>query len=258
MLIENFHTHTKRCHHAKGEDREYVEAAIRSGKKVLGISDHCPWVFPNGYVSPIRMLPSEVDAYFDSFLALKKEYARDIALYIGFESEYIPELMEAQESLLAGYPVDFQILGEHFTRPEYDGFYTGASGHTKEELTEYIDRVIEGMETGNYLYLAHPDLLAYPWNTEEFETQYTRLCRYLKRRNFPVEINLLGVVEGRHYTSDAFLKIAAREGCSAIIGIDAHTPDRLCYEEGEAACIALAEQYNLPLSSVNDSMMLHG
>ena len=39
-LIANYHTHTKRCHHACGEDREYVEAAIESGLKILGFSDH--------------------------------------------------------------------------------------------------------------------------------------------------------------------------------------------------------------------------
>ncbi len=29
--MQNFHTHTYRCHHAKGSDREYVEAAIKAG-----------------------------------------------------------------------------------------------------------------------------------------------------------------------------------------------------------------------------------
>ena len=32
----NLHTHTKRCNHAQGEDREYVEAAIKAGIKTLG------------------------------------------------------------------------------------------------------------------------------------------------------------------------------------------------------------------------------
>ena len=47
----NYHTHTTRCKHASGEDREYVEKAIESGLKILGFSDHCPWVFEDGYVS---------------------------------------------------------------------------------------------------------------------------------------------------------------------------------------------------------------
>ena len=38
-MIANFHTHTARCNHATGTDREYVEAAIRAGVKSLGFSD---------------------------------------------------------------------------------------------------------------------------------------------------------------------------------------------------------------------------
>ena len=35
----NFPTHTHRCNHAKGTDRDFVEAAIQSGIRVLGFSD---------------------------------------------------------------------------------------------------------------------------------------------------------------------------------------------------------------------------
>ena len=46
-----YHTHTARCHHATGEDEEYVRAAIDAGIKVLGFSDHAPMPYPGGYVS---------------------------------------------------------------------------------------------------------------------------------------------------------------------------------------------------------------
>jgi len=92
----NYHTHTHRCQHAIGDDRAYVEQAILNGMKVLGFSNHCPWVYDTDYTSKSRMHPSEVDEYFSSLLALKEEYKNDITIYIGFESEYIPELMEKQ------------------------------------------------------------------------------------------------------------------------------------------------------------------
>ena len=38
----NYHTHTKRCRHANGSDRDYIEAAISAGIKTLGFSDHVP------------------------------------------------------------------------------------------------------------------------------------------------------------------------------------------------------------------------
>ena len=41
-MFANYHTHTTRCNHAAGTDREYVEYAIRSGIKILGFADHTP------------------------------------------------------------------------------------------------------------------------------------------------------------------------------------------------------------------------
>ena len=35
----NFHSHTVRCQHAVGEEREYVEEAIKEGFEVIGFSD---------------------------------------------------------------------------------------------------------------------------------------------------------------------------------------------------------------------------
>lgn len=247
MLRSNYHTHTARCGHAAGEDRQYVEAAIRSGKKVLGFSDHCPWVFDDGYVSGIRMAPGALDGYFDSILSLKKEYAGDITIYAGFEAEYIPELMEAQDRLLADYPVDYMLLGQHFTSREPFGAYTGYAPETEEAFIRYIDLLIEGMDSGRYVYIAHPDLMPFHKDSAVYSAQYLRLCQYLKAHNIPVEINLLGLVEKRHYTSEQFLDIARKAGCSAIIGCDAHSPDRLDCRSGEALCEDLAAKFHLPL-----------
>ncbi len=247
MLLANYHTHTQRCMHALGEDREYIEYAIRSGMKVLGFADHCPWVFDDGYASRVRMRPCELDSYFSSLLALKKEYAKDITLYIGFESEYVPELMEAQDRLLSDYPVEYMILGEHFTQREPFGSYTGMPVNDEAAFVRYIDLVIEGMETGKYRYLAHPDLFNFVGDEQIYDREYRRLCRYLKEKELPVEINLLGIIENRHYTSPRFLKIAQETGNTAIIGIDAHTPDRLDNLEMHKTCISLAQQFALPL-----------
>ena len=247
VMLANYHTHTSRCRHARGEDREYVEHAVSHGMKVLGFSDHCPWIFEDGYVSGTRMLPSELDGYFSSIEALKKEYAGDIKLYIGFEAEYIPEQMEAQDRLLADYPVDYMILGQHFTHREPLSPYTGFPTDDAGELVLYVDQCIEGMESGRYKYLAHPDLLNFTGSPELYEEHFTRLCRYLKEHDIPVEINLLGVREGRHYPSDRFLSIAQKVGNTAIIGCDAHFPEALSDPEPMRVCRLIAEKYELPL-----------
>ena len=244
-MTTNYHTHTKRCGHAVGEDRAYVEQAISGGLKVLGFSDHCPWVYPDGFVSGIRMSPAELDSYFSSLSALKQEYSGDIKIYIGFEAEYIPELMEAQDKLLSDYPVDYMILGQHSVARENVSPYTGSPTSDISILRRYTDLVIEGMESGRYKYLAHPDLINYTGDPAELISAYDRICRYLSEKRLPVEINLLGLAGRRNYPAEGFLKIAGEYGCTAIIGCDAHTPDSLSDTKLWAQGIELAEKYGL-------------
>ena len=90
FLKANYHTHTFRCQHAYGSEREYIEAAIRMGITELGFSDHVPCPFKDGYVSGIRMTMEQAPEYVHAIRELGKEYASDIKLYVGFEAEYIP------------------------------------------------------------------------------------------------------------------------------------------------------------------------
>ena len=78
-MLFNYHTHTARCNHASGTDREYVEQAISGGMKTLGFSDHAPYVFPGGtYPSEHRMKVDELFEYAESVRSLAKEYEKDI------------------------------------------------------------------------------------------------------------------------------------------------------------------------------------
>ena len=232
-MIANYHTHTKRCQHAIGEDKQYIENAIIGGLKILGFSDHCPWIYTNDYVSNTRMLPTQLDEYFTSMDKLKKEYSEDIKIYVGFEAEYIPEQMEAQNKLFEGYPIDYMILGEHFVSAE-PSTYMGFPSQDEFYLKSYVDMVIQGMDTGKYSYVAHPDLCNFTGDISIYNKHYTRLCEYLKSKNIPIEVNLLGFLENRHYPNVNFLNIAKNVGNTAIIGCDAHFPERLsCISEFE-------------------------
>lgn len=245
-MLANYHTHTYRCQHADGEDKAYIENAIRNGMQVLGFSDHCPWVYPDGYASVNRMTPGQVEEYFTTMTKLRDEYKKDITIYIGFESEYTPELIPEQEKLLAGYPVDYMILGQHFLQREPYGAFAGIVTKDEAYLETYINMVIEGMETGKYIYAAHPDLVGFA-DKSIYDKHYRKLCTYLSEHNIPVEINLHGMAEHRHYPDQHFLTLAKEAGCSAIIGCDAHTPFRLDDRAGQAACETMAARAGLKL-----------
>lgn len=224
-MTANYHTHTTRCRHAQGSEREFVETAIARGFSVLGFSDHTPYPFPHGHQSGFRMAVNELEDYVTVLSDLKKEYARDITIHIGLEAEYYPAIFGDLLELIKPYPVEYLIMGQHFIGNEFDHQpYSGNHTHDVNNMIRYVDQTIEGLRTGKFTYFAHPDLMCYVDGQEEYDLHMGRLCRAAKELNVPLEINFLGLGEGRPYPSPRFFTLAAQEGCDVIFGCDAHSP----------------------------------
>ena len=119
-MIANYHTHTSRCHHAIGNDEEYVLAAIESGLQILGISDHTPYLFPGDYRSRARMLPEELSDYTGSIRALMNTHGSKIQMHLGVEAEYYPDLWQDTVAMLRDAGVDYMILGQLWNGNEID------------------------------------------------------------------------------------------------------------------------------------------
>ncbi len=245
----NYHTHTKRCHHARGEDREYVEAAIEAGLQILGFSDHTPYPVREGFVSGMRISLDEADDYFYSISSLKKEYAKDIKIHIGVEAEYFPEHFHKLLDFMKDYPLEYMILGEHFVPEEERGRYLGAPFTDVALLEEYTKDVIEAIHTGKFLYVAHPDLPNYVGEDKDqkITDAMEQICAAAKQANLPLEINMLGHVRGGQYPSDYLLKAAAKYGNDMIIGMDVHNPKHFYNPKAIDECIGMAERYHLNL-----------
>lgn len=243
----NYHTHTTRCHHAQGEDREYVEAAIRGGMKTLGFSDHAPYLFKDEkFWSAHRMEKELLHEYAESVRSLQKEYAKDIRILLGFELEYYPDLHKDEMTFLKAVAPDYIIMGQHFLGNEIDQPYSGVL-HEDKFLTRYVSQVLEGLETGDFLYLAHPDLAGYDFSPEHVDKEYRRLCEGAKRLGIPLEINLLGMRGKRHYPDKRLFAIAADVGNEIIIGYDAHDPYSLQDDTFETRALQMADELQLQL-----------
>ena len=249
-MFFNYHTHTKRCNHAVGEDREYVEKAIEHGVKTLGMSDHAPYLFPNGYVSYFRMKNEELHEYANSIRSLAKEYEKDIRILCGFELEYYPDFHAEELQFLNAVKPDYLILGQHFIGNELNGYY--AYGKKEKNLgetflTAYVTQALAGLSTGDFLYLAHPDLAGYEYPPEIREREYRRLCEGAKRMNIPLEINLLGIRTNRHYPAREFFEIVASVGNDIILGADAHDPKDVFDPVSEKIAMDMVNELGLKL-----------
>ncbi len=243
----NYHAHTVRCQHAYGTEREFIEAAIRMGIRRFAFSDHVPSPAAPGYVSGIRMSMEEAKAYHDEIRALAEEYKEQIEILVGFEMEYTPIYYKEQIKLIDSIGFDFLIMGEHFWTTEEDGPWSGTPTDDEARIHAYADAVIEGMRTGRFLYIAHPDIINYNGLDSVYEWEMTRLCKAAKEMGIPLEINMLGMSEKKQYPSERFFQIAAEAGCDVIIGMDAHCVEHITDVETYKKCLQFAEKLNLHL-----------
>ena len=243
-MIANYHTHTYRCGHAVGKDREYVEKGIERGLKVLGFSDHVPMPFPDGHESHFRVPIRQLEDYVESVLRLRAEYKQEIDLRLGFEAEYYPDLFESMLELLRPYPVDYLLLAGHFNDSR-ETIYNPAEQTSRAALHTYVDVVVAGMETGKYTYVAHPDLFHFTGPDRVYEAEMARLCRRAKELDVPLEINILGLRTGRNYPDDRFWPLVKAAGCRVVLGSDAHAPKDVADPEQVRLAMANARRFNI-------------
>ena len=160
----NYHTHTTRCMHAVGSDEEYVLSAIKGGFQILGFSDHTPWKYRTDYVADMRMLPEELPGYIESLQHLREKYQEQIRIKIGLECEYFPDYIPWLKEQIKKYQLNYILFGNHHFHTDEKFPYFGHHTDNRDMLDLYEESAIEGMESGLYNCLAHPDLFmrSYP------------------------------------------------------------------------------------------------
>lgn len=219
----NFHTHTWRCGHADGTEKEYIDVALENGIVEMGFSDHAPWIDPSlcrerGYVVPFAM----VEDYRETVKALAAEYRDRVEIHFGFEAEYDPVFPEDMAALGAEY----LLLGQHFVKTPSGKYVHIASPDQDHLLPIYVDYVIAGMKTGAYTYVAHPDVFNFTgYDTQPYVAEMTRLCEASLALDIPLEVNFLGIRQKRYYPNPIFWELAGRIGVPVTFGFDAHSPD---------------------------------
>lgn len=238
----NYHTHTNRCFHAKGEDEEYVLAAIEAGFDEIGFADHSPWPY-KGYVSGMRMHENEFEPYVKSIKALAEKYKDKISIKVGLECEYFKEYIPWLKEKTKELQVDYVILGHHYCTHEIGADYNG-NLTTVDGIKKYTDEVVEGIRSGVYSYVCHPDLYMKGYGVwdEHAEEMARRIITAANEEGIPLEYNLLGLSRSKDegvpgYPYPDFWLLASKMGAKAILGVDAHRPyaygNTELFEEGK-------------------------
>ncbi len=234
MIKVNYHTHVKRCKHARGNVEEHVKTSIENGFQTIGISDHMPAPiiegFPEKFVLKHRMNINELEDYLAEIEAAKQKYGHLINIYGGFECEYWETHLKYLKMLKE--KSDYLVFGNH--RIKQDGKVVSAfSINTAEEALIYANNAKKGLESGLFNCMVHPDLYLskYQWNKTSLEVAKI-ICKAAKDNDIPLEINAKGISLGKRiidnqskylYPREEFWEVAKQFDCKIIVGLDAHS-----------------------------------
>ena len=224
-----------------------MEAAITRGLQILGFSDHTPYPFPWYHHSFIRMGCKQLPGYVETISKLREEFRDAIDLRIGLEAEFYPEYFPELRSMLIDNGIEYLILGQHYLDNEVGAKYSGKVTDREEDLVKYCHQTRDALQTGCFSYFAHPDLIRFIGDDQAYTTHIRGLCREANRCGIPLEWNLLGFEDGKHYPRHKFWEIAAEEGCKVILGCDTHNPAALRNTESEEKSLLLIQELGLEL-----------
>ena len=238
-LKSNFHTHTFRCGHAKGDIKDYTKSAISFGFKNIGFSDHA--FFPGIHHEFMRGDFSLLDDYIKAFQKTKKKYGKKINMYLGFEAEYMENFDSYYDDLLNKYGFDYLILGQHLKYDEngkLDLYFNANKLNDIENIKRYKDDLINGMKSGKFLYVCHPDLFIMYVNNinDEIIEIINEIVDASIKYDVPLEVNLGGLRWNTYfalnrgafsYPNFTFWDIVSKKKAKAVIGLDAHDPHDL-------------------------------
>ena len=239
------HTHTIFC---DGQDdvETMCRAAFEKNLYAVGFSAHAPVLKQTGIDSEWNLKEEKVDEYVSEVLAAKKRWQGKLAVFLGYEVDYIKGLRSPLDSDIREINPDYLIGSVHYIFPENGarpftvdgppeeferGVKEGFDGDTSALMRCYYDAVLQMIEAGGFDILAHADLIKKNCQDKNYWDERDELVRQKKiaasssRAGLTAEVNTGGINRGKIrdvYPSLPFLRFFREYEVPVIITADAH------------------------------------
>jgi len=228
----DYHIHTKRCGHARGEMSEYVECAIAAGLEEIGFSDHLPFLHKRdtGYTMALEELPH----YVEEVSSLRKRYP-DIRIKLGIEADFFPGQEKAIESLINQYDFDYVLGSVHFIDgwgfdiPDQKESWKGKD--VNQVYSRYFKLLRQSASVPFFNIIGHPDLVKKFGHraSVSFKEDIEETARTFQASGVAVEVNTSGLRKPVQeiYPARPLLEAYCRHRVPIVLGSDAHAPDEV-------------------------------
>jgi len=246
--VIDYHIHTKRCGHAKGEMTAYVEKALKANLEEIGFSDHLPFFHKRdpGYT----MAPEELESYVEEVGTLKRRYPQ-IRIKLGIEADYFPGREKETEAALKAHPFDFVVGSVHFIdgwgfdMPQEEKSWQGKDVNTI--YRDYLGLLRQAAQLGLFDIIGHTDLVKKFGHrpTEDLGEEIEKTAAAFKEAGTAVEINTSGLRRPVReiYPAAEILKVYHRHAIPIVFGSDAHAPEEVGEDFDKAASHAKEAGY---------------
>lgn len=236
LTLVDYHIHTARCGHARGEMAAYVEHAIRSGLPEMGFSDHIflYWLPPEQRDAELAMLEDGFDAYVEDVLRLRREYP-DIEIRLAVEADFIVDHESTLAGILDRYPWDYVLGSVHFIGDwgmDDSRYIDRYDAWDIDDLYEhYFSLVLRAANSGHFDTMAHLDLVKKFGHRarKDLADLYGRVARGLAAAGVAIEVNTAGLRKpvAELYPHLDLLTACRKAGVPATLGSDAHAPEEV-------------------------------
>ena len=257
----DYHVHTTYSD-GRGGPEACIDAAISMGLREIGFSDH---LNPAGGHLVWCMDHDRLPEYAEHILRLKDKHP-EIAVRLGIEIDYLPNMEKETVRLINSAPFDYVIGSVHYLGDETvdlgPEFYIGKDIDLIYE--NYFNLVSEAAASGFFDIIGHPDLVRIHRFTPggDISHLYNLIASAFEIHDVAFELNTNGMNKPLNdfYPDRRYLSVFARHGVPVCVNSDAHRHERIGQFFNEAydllrrsgyremAVFAGRERYMIPLT----------
>ncbi|MFW5995326.1 MAG: histidinol-phosphatase [Spirochaetia bacterium] len=228
--------HTPLCGHARGEPREYVDAARRAGVDLVTFTCHIPMEDPSFGTRGTRMAQSDLPRYRE-MIRDAAEYGKErgVEVCFGIEAEVFPDdsIMQRMDRTLEAWDFDYVLGSLHHQLESYRNRIKDEQlGDDPAIIRDYFAVLREAVTSGRYDSIAHPDLIRIygtvtPFDPREYEREIRAFFESAANHDVCLEVNTSGMIKGVYemHPDPRIMHWAYEAGCRFTLGSDSHRPE---------------------------------